>query len=341
MNGRYLMVQAIALGSILGLSWVLTGPGGTISGSAAAPDKVNLAVGYQVDPEWPRKPAGLEWGQMPGLAVDAQDQVWIFHRGKTPVQVFGRDGVLVRSWDNATFKSGHHMKIGPEGNVWLTDSGAHTVYKYSPEGERLMTLGTPGEPGEDDRHFNRPTDMAITPAGDIFVTDGYGNSRVVHFDAEGRFVKTWGKLGTAPGEFDTPHGIVVDSKGRLYVADRSNARVQIFDQSGRFLAEWRNLMVPWGIWVTETDDIYVCGSSPMRWGSGGRLGAPPKDQLLMKLNTEGRVLEHWTFPLGTIGESDPEPGSLNWVHAVAVDSRGDVYLCDIQGQRVQRMVRLN
>lgn len=341
MNRRYLMVQAIALGSILGLSWFLTGSGGTISGNAAAPDKVNLAVGYQVDPEWPRKPAGLKWGQMPGLAVDAQDQVWIFHRGKTPVQVFDRDGSLVRSWDNASFNSGHHMKIGPEGNVWLTDAGAHAVYKYTPEGDLLMTLGTPGKPGEDDRHFNRPTDMAITPAGDIFVTDGYGNSRVVHFDAEGRFVKTWGKLGTAPGEFDTPHGIVVDSNGRLYVADRSNARVQVFDQSGRFLAEWRNLMVPWGIWVTETDDIYVCGSSPMRWGSGGRLGAPPKDQLLMKLNTEGRVLEHWTFPLGKIGESDPEAGSLNWVHAVAVDSRGDVYLCDIQGQRVQRMVRLN
>ncbi len=341
MDRRYFLTQATGLVAILGLSWALTASAETswIGNASAAVEKVNLAIGYKVDPDWPRKPAKFEWGDVPGVAVDAEDNVWMFNRGNVAVQVYRTDGSLLRSWDHLSFKKAHHITIGPQGNVWVADEASQVVQKYTPEGKLLLTLGTAGETGEDAKHFNRPTDVAISQEGDVFVSDGYGNSRIVHFDSEGNFIKTWGKLGTAPGEFDVPHSIVFDSRNRLYVADRSNARVQVFETSGRFLAEWRNLLVPWGIWITKSDEIYVCGSSPMRWASQGRLGTPPKDQILLKFSSSGRVLEHWTFPLGELGKE--QPGELNWVHAVAVDSRGQVYLGDIKGQRVQRMLRLN
>ena len=341
MDRRHLLTQATALAAILGLSWALTGSSehAWIGNASAAAEKINLAIGYKVDPDWPRKPAKFDWGDVPGVAVDAEDNVWMFNRGNVAVQVYRSNGSLLRSWDERSFKKAHHITIGPQGNVWVADEGSQVVQKYTPEGELLLTLGTPNETGEDGKHFNRPTDVAISQQGDVFVSDGYGNSRIVHFDSKGNFIKTWGKLGTAPGEFDVPHSIVFDSRNRLYVADRSNARVQVFETSGRFLAEWRNLLVPWGIWITKADEIYVCGSSPMRWASKGRLGTPPKDQILLKFSPSGRVLEHWTFPLGELGKE--QPGQLNWVHAVAVDSQGQVYLGDIKGQRVQRMVRLN
>ena len=341
MDRRHLLKQATVLVAILGLSWALTGSAETawIGNASAAVEKVNLAIGYKVDPDWPRKPARFDWGDVPGVTVDTEDNVWMFNRGNVAVQVYRQDGSLLRSWDHLSFTKAHHITIGPQGNVWVADEGAQVVQKYTPEGKLLLTLGTAGETGEDGKHFNRPTDVAISQEGDVFVSDGYGNSRIVHFDSRGNFIKTWGKLGTAPGEFDVPHSIVFDSRNRLYVADRSNARVQVFETSGRFLAEWRNLLVPWGIWITKSDEIYVCGSSPMRWASQGRLGTPPKDQILLKFSPSGRVLEHWTFPLGLLGKE--RPGELNWVHAVAVDSQGQVYLGDIKGQRVQRMLRLN
>lgn len=309
------------------------------SQSPPAPDvpqypRINLAAGFELDARWPRKPAEFDWKDMPGVAVDAQDQVWVFNRGNVPVQVYGREGNLIRSWGREQVGRAHHIKIDPEGNVWLADIGLHVVRKFTPEGKLLLTLGTPGSAGADAHHLNQPTDMAITPSGDIFVSDGYGNNRVVHFDRQGRFVREWGKLGVRPGEFSLPHAIGVDSQGRLYVADRNNARVQVFDQQGKFLSEWRNLLVPWGIWITSRDEIYVCGSSPMLWGEGNHLGVPPKDQLIMKFTPEGKVVQLWTFPKGQDGQE--RPGELNWVHGIAVDSAGNLYLGDIRGQRAQK-----
>jgi len=193
-------------------------------------------------------------------------------------------------------------------------------------------------PGEDATHLNRPTDVAITPAGDVFVADGYGNNRVVHFDREGRFVKAWGKMGTGPGEFSLPHSIVVDSRGRLYVADRNNARIQVFDPQGKFLTEWRNIMVPWGLAITAKDEIWACGCSPMTWRKDDRyLSCPPKDQLIVRFDTSGRVLQLWALPLGTEGKE--QPGEVNWLHGVALDSQGNLYVGDIIGKRAQKLLR--
>jgi hypothetical protein len=300
--------------------------------------RVNTAIAYQVDPHWPRKSADLAWGEMSGIAVDGRDHVYLFTRAKPPVQVFDAEGKFIRAWGQDSIKTAHHIKIDGKGNVWIADIGHHVVRQFTPEGKLLRTLGTEGHAGCDDTHLNRPTDMAITPAGDVFVSDGYGNARVVHFDARGKYVKAWGKLGSKPGEFSIPHAIAVDSKGRLYVADRNNVRVQVFDQEGKLLDTWANLVVPWGFCVTGADEIWVCGSSPMQWGQTEKaLGCPPKDQVFMKFNPAGRLLQLWTVPKGRDGLE--RPGEVNWVHAIAADSRGNLYVGDIIGKRAQKFVR--
>jgi len=298
----------------------------------------NPAICYQVDPTWPQRPEEMApWGAMPGVAVDANDLIYLYTRAKPPVQVYDANGKFIRAWGDDTIETAHYIKIDGGGNVWVADLGKHVVMQFTPEGKLLKTLGAPGEPGEDETHLNKPTDMVAAPDGDVFVTDGYGNNRIVHFNKEGKFVKTWGKKGTGPGEFDLPHSIVIDSKGRLYVADRSNARVQVFDREGRFLAQWQNLLVPWGLLMTKNDEIWACGSSPMPCPEQGMFGCPPKDQLFVKLDTSGRLLALWTIPKGEDGKE--QPGEVNWLHHIAFDSRGNAYVGDIQGKKAKKFVR--
>ena len=296
--------------------------------------------GYKVDPAWPKKPADVTWGDVSGVAVDAKDNVWMFTRHAPNLQVYSPDGELIKTWPGLEHKFAHHIKFDGAGNVWLADVGLHTVRKFSPEGKLLLTLGTPGVDGVDETHFNKPTDMAIAPSGDIFVSDGYGNNRVVHFDKDGKFVKAWGKRGAGPGEFNLPHAICMDSKGLLYVADRSNARIQVFDQSGAFVDQWRNLLVPWGLSITSKDEIWACGPSPtLERNAQGMTGIPPHDQVFMRLSTAGKLLELWCPKLGLEGQE--KPGETDWVHALAADSKGNLYAGDIKGKRLQKFVRIN
>ncbi len=305
--------------------------------SRASYPRVNLAIGYDVDRTWPDE-RDRGWGAMAGIALDAAGQIWLFNRGDVPVQVYTAAGKLVGSWGRGQFREPHQVRVDGEGNVWLVDSGLHVVRKCTQDGKPLLTLGTLDQAGEDSAHFNRPTDVAITREGEIFVADGYGNNRIVHFDKEGRFIKTWGELGSRRGMFSLPHSIAADSRGRLYVADRNNARIQVFDHAGRCLDEWRDLMVPWHVVVTEQDEIYACGSSPMRWPRlpipGLLVGIPPKDQLVMVFAPDGRVKRLWGFPKGQ------QSGELDWVHGLAVDRQGNLYLGDIQGKRAQRFLRI-
>lgn len=333
------MRMRLLTGSMIGLAVVLTsllawGQEGTKS------PRVNTAITYEFDAKWPQRPADFTWGDMPGITVDAKDNVYIFTRAQPPVQVYDPSGKYLRGWGGKNVKSAHHIRVDPEGNIWIADVGNHVVEKYTPDGKLLMTLGTKGKAGRDEKHFNRPTDMAITPSGDIYISDGYGNARVVHCDGTGKFINTWGELGALPGQFDTPHSIAVDSKGTLYVADRNNARIQVFDGKGKFVAEWRNLIIPWGLHITAKDEIWACGSSPMQWRKDDTsLGCPPKDQIFMKFNSDGRVTQLFTLPKGLDGLE--RPGEVNWVHALAVDSRGNLYVGDIKGKRAQKFsVRL-
>ncbi|MGE0755932.1 MAG: peptidyl-alpha-hydroxyglycine alpha-amidating lyase family protein [Pirellulaceae bacterium] len=303
---------------------------------------------YDVDPAWPQRPdhvSGKGW--VSGLAVDEHDQIWFFRKGPDPVQVYTTEGKFVRTWGRDQFINPHQLRIDPDGNIWVADFGAHIVQKFTPEGKHLLTLGERGVQGTDAAHFNMPTDMAITSTGDIFVTDGYGNRRVVHFTKEGQFVKTFGTAGTRPGEFVLPHAIVADSRGILYIADRNSGRIQLFDQEGKFLDLWSNVLMPWGLSITKDDELWVCGSSPHWWF---RHGAYPeyKDQLFMRFSTGGRVLQHWGLRLGDIGTNKDapdtsrlKPGETVGAHCIAQDSQGNVYVGDIYGERAQKFVPIS
>ena len=292
---------------------------------------------YVVDTTWPKKPERFKWAQMAGIAVDKQDQIYIFTRSQPTVQVYKTDGTLLRAWIMEDSSGSHFIRIGPNGNIWTANISEHVVRKYNPKGKLLLTLGVPGIAGTDKGHFDKPTDMAILPSGDIFVSDGYGNRRVIHFDAKGKYVNQWGQAGSEPGRFALPHSIVADSRKRLYVADRDNARIQVFHTRGKLLAVWADLITPWGLCMTKKDEIWVCGSSPVRDTTGKWLVNPPPVQIVMKLNLKGKVLLR--VPLNQITVPPGKLGEVNLVHSIGVDSQGNVYLGDIQGGRAQKFSR--
>jgi NHL repeat len=312
--------------------------------------RVSRTVGYEVDATWPAKPGDLEWGETPSVAVDTSDRVWILTRAAVPVQIYGRDGRFIGAWGANRFTTPHALTVDHSGNVWIADADRHIVQSFTQDGDLRLTIGSPDEAGWDSKHFNGPTGIATSPSGDVFVSDGYGNGRIAHFDAAGRFVKAWGRLGAGRGEFWVPHAIVMDSKGLLYVAERNNPRVQVFDQAGHVLEEWPHVMIPWGMCMAPNDDIYVCGSSPMPWGSDAQLqrmkeeygeillGLPPKDQIVMRFSSSGRLLQLWSFPTD---DGSRRAGRLDWVHGIATDSDGSLYVGEIMGERAQKFVRVD
>lgn len=307
---------------------------------------------YDVDSTWPHRPENIsdvrpgngEEGYVTGVAIDKKEQAWFCKKGKDPIQVYTTEGKFVRSWGNGQFQSPHALKIDHEGNIWVADFGLHVVRKFTPLGALLLTLGTYGEKGEDDTHLNQPTDMAITRAGDVFVTDGYGNRRIVHYDKQGKFIKSWGQYGNAPGSFVLPHSIVVDSKGRLYVGDRNSGRIEVFDQNGKLLDQWSNLIMPWGMSINAKDEIWICGSSPHWWMRNGRF-PEYKDQVFMRFSTDGCVQQIWHIPLGNVGKDKNHPdfsnlkaGEAVGVHAIAQNSRGDLFVGEVYSQRIEKFI---
>jgi len=306
--------------------------------------RVDVAVGYQVDPTWPKEKApGADWGGMSSVAIGPDGNIWTFNRGKVPMQVFSPDGKLVRHWPQSDlFRNPHTVRFDSTGKLWVVDTQTHTVRQFTPDGNVVLTIGTPNEFGEDQTHMNQPNDVAVAPNGDVYVSDGYGNNRIVVFDKHGKFVRTWGKLGQKPGEFSQPHSVALDSKGRVYVADRNNSRIQIFDAQGKYLTQWDNILTPWAIAITPKDEVYICGSSPTLWSqvptTQQTIATPPKDQMFVRMDTEGRLKQLWVVPRGENGKE--KPGDLNWVHSMAVAADGTLYFADVQGKRAQKFVRV-
>lgn len=300
--------------------------GAGLATSAAAAD---IKGRYEVVHGWPQLPPGYAFGKVSGIGLDSHHHVFVFHRGEPPVMCFeGATGKLVKSWGSGMIVEAHGLAVDREDNVWLTDIGVHQVFKFSHDGKLLMTLGVRGEPGLDGSHFNKPTDVAVTPAGDVYVSDGYGNSRVAKFSADGKFLMDFGHKGSGPGEFDTPHGIAVDEAGRVYVADRANARVQIFDANGKCIADWKrgDIGRPWDICTGQGGLFYIMDGGDMNL-------APPDRGRVVIVNRDGKKLEEF----GDFGSYD---GQFYWGHALAVDTNGDVYACDVHlGMRAQKFVR--
>ena len=212
---------------------------------------------------WGQLPDGMKWGEVPNLAVNSKGVIFAFRRAEPPVIELNADGKVLKTWGQGQYVWPHGMRFDRDGNLWLTDGRAENgngqmIYKLTGDGSKvLMTLGTKGVSGESPTTFNGPTDVAVAPNGDIFIADGHVNSRIVKFSKDGTFIKAWGKKGTGPGEFNLPHSIVLDSRGRLLVADRSNKRIQVFDQDGTFLEQWPQFGEASGLFITKDDTLYV------------------------------------------------------------------------------------
>jgi DNA-binding beta-propeller fold protein YncE len=211
--------------------------------------------------------------------------------------------------------------VDPDGNIWLIDVDGHLLHKYNQQGRRLMVIGNrQGGPSNNDSHvgFNRPTNLWFMPNRHFYVSDGYGNSRVVEFDQNGDWVRMWGTHGNGDGQFDLPHSVTVDSKGLVYVADRSNLRVQVFDPTGKFLAKWTDVGDPWGVYYSAKENaIFMCDGLYNR---------------ITKLSLEGKVL-------GVLSSWGKAPGRLDFAHEIAVDSEGSIYVAEIKNLRVQKWMR--
>jgi peptidylamidoglycolate lyase len=218
----------------------------------------------------------------------------------------------------------HGLTVDRNDNVWLTDVGRHQVFKFAADGRLLLTLGERGVAGADSAHFNLPTDVAVRPDGEFYVSDGYQNTRVLRFDAQGRFLSQWGKPGKGAGEFDLPHGLALDKAGRVYVADRSNARVQVFDSTGHFIADWHGPLLgrPYGVAVSPDGTIFSVDG-------GDQPRTPPDRGGATHLRADGTVLERFAG----FGNYD---GQFRLAHDVAVGADGAVYVVDAWGQRVQK-----
>jgi N-acyl-D-amino-acid deacylase len=217
---------------------------------------------YRVVPHWGTPAPPLAWGETPSISLDAAGRVFAFTRAEPPVIELDPSGTILKTWGDKMFVWPHGLRIDRDGFVWITDGRARNgigqqVFKFTRDGQLVMTLGTKGVSGDGPNTFNSPTDVAVAPNGDIFVSDGHVNSRIVKFSKDGTFIKAWGKRGDGPGEFNVPHTIFFDSQGRLLVGDRANRRIQIFDQDGRFLDQWTQFGSPSGIFIAPDDTLYV------------------------------------------------------------------------------------
>jgi DNA-binding beta-propeller fold protein YncE len=259
-----------------------------LAGGAAAQQSglASLFDRYDVNPKWAQLPAGQAWGaSTSSVAADGKGTVMVLVRAVPYFRAFTREGQPVKAWgDTGLFELAHSVHFGPDGAVWATDPEAHVVHKFSPDGKLLMTLGKKDASGDDASRemFNQPNAVGFSAAGDVFVSDGYGNSRIVQFTAEGRFVRIiGGKKGSGPGELQTPHGVAVDPNGRVLVADSGNKRIAIFDKSGTFV---KNLRAPsrGGLSITPDGTVYVSDVN------AGAVTIFRDDELLDVIKVDGR-----------------------------------------------------
>jgi DNA-binding beta-propeller fold protein YncE len=264
---------------------------------------------YRAVAGWPTVPADVTFGPVSAVATDAADRVYVAHRGPRPVLVFDRGGTFLRSWGQDPARAADRP-----GRVRLADR--HRQPHGDEVRHRLQAAALArheGRGGADAAHFDRPTDVAQAPTGEFYVSDGYGNARVLRFARDGKLLAQWGKKGTGPGEFHLPHAVCLDPKGRVYVGDRENNRVQVFDRDGKFLHQWKESGAPYGLFLAG-DRLFV---------------ADGRADWVEVLNLDGKAL-------GRFGETGAGPGQFRLPHMLCVDTKGSVYVAEVNGKRVQK-----
>lgn len=274
-------------------------------------------------------PANWLIGRVTGMAVGPSGNIVTLNRGYHPVMEFKPDGSFVRSWGEGStmFTGAHQVRFDPEGNLWYVDAADDIIYRFDKEGRTVGTLGTNPEPWTWATHvieraargkaaFYQETDIGWSKDGSMFVSDGYGNSRVAKFDKDGNFVKAWGERGAQPGDFNTPHSLVVDDNDTVIVADRGNSRIQTFDTDGKQKAVWNLPTAPWSLCLTKGPN------QVMFVGSVGRV---------YKMDLSGKVL-------GSFGRPGRMPGTIDSVHALACPDENTVYLTNLYASRFDKWV---
>ena len=282
-------------------------------------------LGYTVATTAVTLPDGVTMGPTAAVAFDAKGHLFVLTRGPQAFFEFDETGAYVRAFGER-FTRSHGLRIDRDGSLWATDVGAHTVMKLDREGRVLLTIGTKGEAGEwneasGSRKLNQPNDIAIAANGDVFVVQGHtpgpgGDARVLKFDRNGKFIKSWGGKGTGPGQFQVAHGIAIDAKGLLWVMDRENQRIQVFDSDGTFVREMKYAGLPCSIDIGR-EHVYMVN------GFAGQV---------LRLDLNGKVL-------AAMGKPGKGPGEFGEAHFIAVSQRGDLYIADSVNGALVKLVR--
>lgn len=308
----------------------------------------DLPQPYRTTRDWGALPPGMTpWPAVSAVEVAPDGTIYVVERcaanscegrSEPPILKYDAQGRLLKAWGEGLFNFPHGATVDARGHLWVTDARGgrgkgHQVFEFDTEGRVLRTLGKAGVSGSGRELFDQPTDVLVTPSGDIFVTDSHRgglNNRVVHFSPDGRFVGEWGMKGSGPGQISEPHTIAMDSRGRLFVGDRENNRIQIFDQQGRFLDEWRQFGRPSGIAITKDDTIYVADSE-----SGPDTGAHelPGIRKGIRIGSarDGRVTAF-------IEDQESTRGDHSGAEGLGVDAQGHVYGAVVRRQMLERHV---
>jgi streptogramin lyase len=344
-----------------GIAWVIfAGIFGSPTSAQTDPNSGGLQVQpapnsapnpYRTVENWAKLPDGRTWGQVINVEIDRDGKsIWVVERcGGTscansslaPILKFDSSGNFVKSFGAGMIVRPHGLFIDKNDNVWVTDGDAEAgkgdqVFEFNQDGKVLMALGKAGVAGDGPDTFNRPSNVLIAPNGDIFVADGHGlgsNARIVKFSPDGKFIKAWGKQGTDPGDFDNPHSLAMDSKGRLFVADRGNNRIQIFDQDGKFLDQWKQFSRPSGVFIDKHDVLYVADSeSNMARNPGFRRG------IRIGSVSDGKVVAFIPDPVLNPGQG-LEVTNGTAAEGVAADDAGNVYGAEVGPKNLKRYVK--
>ena len=280
---------------------------------------------YEALAAWQQLPVGVNLIETPGVAVGAQDRVYALTRNTAhPVIVFEPDGSFVSSFGQGVFSERTHgILAAPDGSIYCADDGTHTITKFTPDGRLLMTLGQRNQPAPrwSGQWFNRPTHAAVSPVtGNLYVSDGYGNSRIHKFTPDGQYISSWGEPGIDAGQFIRPHNIAVDDQDRVYVADRECHRIQVFDGDGTFITMWNNIHRPDGMTIGPDGNVYIGELN----GIPGVDDAPGLGHRVSILDCNGSLLARFGDPVE--GEA---PGQFIAPHGIAVDSHGDIYVSEV------------
>ena len=268
----------------------------------------------------------MEWREVGSVAVDHKDRVYVFARSAHPMMVFDREGNFLRSWGEDVFPRAHGAHFAPDETLYLTDDADHTVRKCTLDGKVLLTLGIPGKPSPymSREPFHRCTHTALSPEGDLYVSDGYGNAVIHKYSPDGKLLFSWGEPGTDPGQFNIPHNVCCDADGWVYVADRESHRVQIFDGKGKYETQWNNLHRPSGLYMPpgKCPICYIGECGPTM---AVNVNVPNLGPRVSIVDNNGKLLSR----IGDYNGAGNEPGQFISPHGVAVDSRGDVYIGEV------------